>query len=69
MKDDEHGQLASIASWGVEFVSAIAVGVLIGLWIDKHFDKSPIFLILFFFLGCVSGYFNILRRLARQKDK
>ncbi|MDR1982494.1 MAG: AtpZ/AtpI family protein [Holosporaceae bacterium] len=67
MKDDKSKQFMSVASCGVEFVSAIIVGILIGAWIDKYFDKFPLFLILFFILGCISGYFNILKYMDKSK--
>ena len=60
---------AYIASCGVEFASAIAVGTLIGIWLDRYFNKSPLFLIIFFIIGCIAGYFNVLRYAADSYNK
>ncbi|MDR2107611.1 MAG: AtpZ/AtpI family protein [Holosporaceae bacterium] len=67
MKNLENKPPAGIASCGIEFVSAIAVGVCIGLWLDKRFDKFPLFLIAFFLFGCVAGYFNVLKLMKKPK--
>jgi F0F1-type ATP synthase assembly protein I len=67
MKSDK--KLTALASCGIELVSAIVVGVFIGIWLDKHFDKSPLFLILFSLLGCVSGYLNVVRIIEKSKTK
>ena len=59
-----------MASCGVEFFSAIAVGSLLGIGLDRYFDKSPLFLIIFFILGSIAGYFNVLRYIdAPEKEK
>ena len=50
-----------LASCGVEFFSAVAVGAFLGISLDRYFDKFPLFFITFFILGSVSGYFNVLR--------
>lgn len=60
---------AYIASCGIEFASAIAVSTMIGIWMDRYFDKSPLFLIIFFIIGCIAGYFNILRYAADPYNK
>jgi ATP synthase protein I len=67
MKNNSNKPFVSVASCGVEFVSAVIVGILIGAWIDKYFDTLPLFLILFFLLGCISGYFNVLKHIDRLK--
>jgi ATP synthase protein I len=45
----------------VEFISAIAVGALIGWQIDSWMHTGPIFLIAFLFLGLAAGMLNIYR--------
>jgi len=44
-----------------EFVSAIAVGGLIGYGLDWALGTLPLFLIVFFLLGFVAGVLNVLR--------
>ncbi|MBO0712086.1 MAG: AtpZ/AtpI family protein [Acetobacteraceae bacterium] len=49
---------------GVELVSALAVGVAIGLGLDRWLHMSPLFLILFLFLGGAAGVLNVWRVMA-----
>jgi len=46
---------------GVELVSALIVGVGIGLLLDKWLDTTPWFLLLFFLLGSAAGIMNVFR--------
>ncbi len=46
---------------GVELVSALIVGVGIGLLLDRWLDTTPWFLVLFFFLGAAAGVLNVYR--------
>jgi ATP synthase protein I len=46
---------------GVELVSALAVGVLIGLALDRWLGTFPWLFLLFFVLGAAAGVMNIYR--------
>lgn len=46
---------------GVEMVAALAVGVGIGLLLDRWLGTAPWFLVLFFFLGAAAGILNVYR--------
>ena len=46
---------------GAELVSALIVGVGIGLLLDHWLDTGPWFLIVFFFLGAAAGVLNVYR--------
>lgn len=46
---------------GVEMVSGLIVGCILGLLIDRTFDTSPWGIILFFFLGFAAGILNVFR--------
>ena len=61
MKKEEEKKLVNVATCGIEFASAIVVGVFIGQWLDKYFDKFPLFFIMFFIFGGIAGYLNVLR--------
>jgi F0F1-type ATP synthase assembly protein I len=61
-------KITSVAACGVEFVSAVAVAVLLGLQLDKYFELSPLFLVIFFIFGCFAGYVNVIRRLASMDE-
>ncbi|HER26679.1 MAG TPA: AtpZ/AtpI family protein [Rhodospirillales bacterium] len=46
---------------GSELVSALIVGVVIGLLLDNWLDTGPWFFVLFFFLGAAAGVLNVYR--------
>jgi len=51
----------SISTIGLHLVSGIVVGVLIGYYLDKFFNTSPILTILFFFFGIIAGFRNMYK--------
>lgn len=46
---------------GVELVSALGVGVVIGLLLDRWLGTAPWLMIVFFFLGSGAGVLNVYR--------
>ncbi len=46
---------------GTEMVSALIVGVGIGLLLDNWLDTKPWFFVVFFFLGAGAGVLNVYR--------
>ena len=65
--DDELSRgsgLAFAVRIGVEMVSALAVGVGIGLLLDRWLGTGPWFLLLFFVLGAAAGMLNVYRAMA-----
>ena len=50
---------------GVELFSAILVGVIIGIILDKYFNTSPLFLFIFLLLGSFAGLLNVFRTVKR----
>lgn len=49
---------------GVEMVSALIVGVGIGILLDWWLDTGPLFLVVFFLLGAGAGIVNVYRATA-----
>ena len=50
---------------GTDLVAGVAVGGLIGFWLDRLFDTRPVLFIVFFLLGTAAGFLNVFRT-ARQ---
>ena len=48
-------------SLGIEFISAIFMGGMIGYFIDKYFQTNPWGMILFLVFGVLAGSLNIYR--------
>ena len=46
---------------GTQMVLTTVIIAAIGYWIDKKTGKSPVFLILFFFLGAAAGFQVVYR--------
>jgi ATP synthase protein I len=54
---------------GVEMVSALAVGVAIGWYLDRWLHSSPAFLVLFVLLGGAAGVANVWRVMGPKRGK
>lgn len=52
-------ELAFYSSIGLSMVLSIFIGLAIGLYIDKRYDTSPWFMLIFLGLGIAAGYRNI----------
>ena len=44
-----------------ELVSAVAVGTIIGFILDKTFGTKPWLILIFFFVGVVTGITNVIK--------
>jgi F0F1-type ATP synthase assembly protein I len=54
---------------GVEFAGVVIGFTLIGLWIDRHYDKSPWGVVIGSTLGLVGGMYNLIREsLAASRE-
>lgn len=49
----------------IELVSGVAVGILIGYWLDKWLGTKPLFLIICTLLGFAGGFWNIYKMSQR----
>lgn len=54
---------------GTELFAGVAVGVFIGITLDNYFQKSPMFIIIFFFLGCAAGFLNVFNAIKQNQGK
>ncbi|RPJ82677.1 MAG: F0F1 ATP synthase assembly protein I [Acidobacteria bacterium] len=55
------GSLGALSAVGIAFVLAVVFGFLIGYVLDGWLGTSPLFIILFFFLGLAAGIVNVIR--------
>ena len=46
---------------GIELVATLAVGVGIGLLLDRWLGTTPWLMVVFFFLGSAAGFLNVYR--------
>ena len=62
-------QVASYSTLGLEMGLSVAVGAVIGYYIDKWLNTEPWFLLIFFLFGVVAGFRSLYRALKRlQKE-
>ncbi len=55
------GSLGALSAVGIAFVLAVVFGFLAGYFLDKWLGTSPLFIILFFFIGVAAGIVNVVR--------
>ena len=50
-----------------ELVSAVAVGTIIGFILDKTFGTKPWLILIFFFVGVITGIVNVFRSAKKMQ--
>lgn len=72
MAKKDRGQSPSwtrFAGIGIEFAGVVVGFTLIGLWIDRHYNKSPWGVLIGVSLGLIGGMYNLIREsLAASRD-
>jgi len=58
-----------VSSMGISMVLALVIGIAIGYYLDRWFETSPVFFLIFMVLGIVAGFRNIYILMKRaEKD-
>ncbi len=60
-KPSSVGSLGALSAVGIAFVLAVLFGFLAGYFLDRWLGTSPLFMILFFFIGVAAGVVNVIR--------
>lgn len=55
------GSVGALSAVGIAFVLAVCFGFLIGFFLDRWLGTSPLFIIVFFFVGVAAGIVNVVR--------
>ena len=50
-----------------ELVSAVAVGTIIGFILDNWFGTKPWLILIFFFVGVITGIMNVVKSAKRMQ--
>ncbi len=59
-------QIAWASSLGITLVVSTSIGIFLGLGFDRVFKTKPIGFLVFFVLGTVSGFYNVLREILKK---
>jgi ATP synthase protein I len=54
-----------LSTLGINLVFSSAIGAVIGHFLDKWFKTTPIFIILFFFIGTLAGFLQIYKQVQK----
>ena len=61
--------LGVLSSIGISVVLAIAIGVFVGLQLDKWLGTDPWFFFIFLFIGIAAGFRNIFIMIGKEVRK
>ena len=61
--------LALASTMGISMVLALVIAIVLGYYLDKWFQTSPVFFLIFMVLGIIAGFRNIYVIMKRaEKD-
>lgn len=55
------GSVGALSAVGIAFVLAVTIGFLVGYGLDRWLGTTPLFIIIFFFIGVAAGIVNVVR--------
>ena len=59
-----YAQASQYAGAGIQLAVSVFLCLLGGIWVDRHWGTTPLFLILGTFLGAGAGFYNLYRILT-----
>ena len=66
-KDQNSSSIGTAFKISTELVAAVAVGTIIGFILDKTFGTKPWLIIIFFFIGVVTGIINVIKSAKKMQ--
>tara|TARA_B100001057_G_scaffold302506_1_gene302715 strand:- start:80 stop:355 length:276 start_codon:yes stop_codon:yes gene_type:complete len=60
-KHQNSSLIGSAFKISTELIAAVAVGTIIGFILDKTFGTKPWLIIIFFFIGVITGIINVIK--------
>ena len=52
-----------------EMVAAVVVGTIIGFILDNWFGTKPWLILIFFFVGVITGIMNVIKSAKKMQEK
>ena len=66
-KDTSSSKLGIAFKISTEMVAAVAVGTIIGFILDNWFGTKPWLILIFFFVGVVTGIMNVIKSAKKMQ--
>ena len=64
---DPPSSIGTAFKMSTELVSAVVVGTIIGFILDKTFGTKPWLILIFFFVGVITGITNVIRSAKKMQ--
>jgi len=68
-KQSSSSNLGTAFKMSTELVAAVVVGTIIGFILDNWFGTKPWLILIFFFVGVVTGILNVVRSAKNMQSK
>jgi len=59
---------ARVGAVGIEFALSVVVGMLGGMWLDKHFSTQPVLTLVGLFFGLAAGIRSLYQTVRKQQQ-
>ena len=66
-KNNNSSSIGAAFKLSTELVSAVAVGTIIGFILDKTFGTKPWLILIFFFIGVITGIINVIKSAKKMQ--
>ena len=68
-EDSQSSKLGIAFKMSTEMVAAVLVGTIIGFILDTWFGTKPWLILIFFFVGVISGILNVIKSAKNMQKK
>ena len=68
-KDTSSSKLGIAFKMSTEMVAAVVVGTIIGFILDNWFGTKPWLILIFFFVGVITGILNVVKSAKKMQNK
>ena len=65
MSKNDYWQIWSLSSLGITMIAATALGLGLGLLIDRRLRSSPVFTLVFLALGIAAGFWQVIKEIKK----
>jgi ATP synthase protein I len=60
---------ARVGAIGIELALSVVVGLLGGIWLDKHFSTQPFLTLAGLILGVIAGFRSLYQTVRKQQSQ